>query len=276
MMKCVVTDEQLSKLLFDDAPYGDLTTNLFITPNETATIEFRARQFMTLSGVEEAARMFELQGTQAEIFEPSGKTIEAETLFLRARGSASNLFVVWKMAQVLVEWMSGVASATKALVDVADGIPVACTRKQTPGTKALSVKAVRNGGGTIHRLGLSETVLIFAEHRQFIDLDAQDTLAVVRQKAPESRAVVEVHHLDDAKYWAQAGADVLQMDKFTPELVAAVAQYCQENQLSTLLAVAGGVSIHNAARYVAAGARLLVTSSPYQAGPKDVQVNFYS
>ncbi len=273
-MECSVTDEQLNKILFDDVPYGDLTTELLIDTKQYGVIEFWARQSMTLSGVEEAARMFELKGLKSGILRNSGTTVDAGTLFLRAEGSARCLLAVWKMAQVMVEWMSGVASATKSLVDAADGVPVACTRKQTPGTKALSVKAVRSGGGAIHRLGLSETVLIFAEHRQFAGNDGAALIAKVRQDAPETRAVVEVHDLEDAKYWADVGADVLQMDKFTPEQAKQIAQYCAEHQLPTLLAAAGGVNVSNAKDYVAAGVKLLVTSWPYQAAPKDVQVTF--
>lgn len=273
-MDCVVTDEQLNKILADDVPYGDLTSELLIDSSKSGVINLSARQPMTLSGVEEAARMFELRGLEVTISHCSGDTVEAGRLFLSAKGSAHRLLAVWKMAQVLVEWMSGVASATKSLVDVAQGVPVACTRKQTPGTKALSVKAVRNGGGAIHRLGLSETILIFAEHRQFVTEQGGDLIAKARLQAPETKVVVEVHNIDDAKYWATAGADVLQMDKFTPEAAKQIAAYCAENQLPTLLAAAGGVNVNNAHEYVAAGVKLLVTSWPYQAAPKDVQVNF--
>ncbi len=273
-MDCVVTDEQLNKILTDDVPYGDLTSELLIDSSKSGVINLSARQSMTLSGVEEAARMFELRGLDVTISHGSGDTVEAGRLFLSAKGSAHRLLAVWKMAQVLVEWMSGVASATKSLVDVAQGVPVACTRKQTPGTKALSVKAVRNGGGAIHRLGLSETILIFAEHRQFVTEQGGDLIAKARLQAPETKVVVEVHNIDDAKYWAAEGADVLQMDKFTPEAAKQIAEYCAENQLPTLLAAAGGVNVNNAHEYVAAGVRLLVTSWPYQAAPKDVQVSF--
>lgn len=275
-MRCVLTDEQLLTLLHDDVPFGDLTTELLLTPDKPVLITFAARQDMTVCCIEEAARLFELCGAKSELLVSSGHLTTKGSVLLKATGRTDALFAVWKVAQILVEWASGVASATRILVEAAGSVPVACTRKQTPGTKALSVKAIKAGGGVIHRLGLSESILLFAEHRQFLADTPTAVLQQLQTKAPEHRRVVEVHDLEDAKRWAKAGAEVLQMDKFSLEDVRACSVFCRENQLPVILAVAGGVNAKNAADYVAAGAGLLVTSSPYHAEPKDVQVIFYS
>ena len=145
----------------------------------------------------------------------------------RAAGNAATLTLTWPAS----EWASGIASATRALVVAAAPVPVVCTRKQTPFTKALSVKAVRAGGAAIHRLGLSETLLLFAEHRQFIQESPEQIVQRLKIRAPEQRRVVEVHDLADAKCWAQAGAEVLQMDKFTPAQVAECAVEDGRNQI---------------------------------------------
>ena len=275
-MRCVLTDEQLLKLLHDDVPFGDFTTELLLTADKPVQITFAARQDMTVCCVEEAARLFELCGATSELLVSSGHSVTKGSVLLKATGRTDALFAVWKVTQILVEWASGVASATRALVDAAGSVPVACTRKQTPGTKALSVKAVKAGGGVIHRLGLSETILLFAEHRQFLAETPAAILQRLKTQAPEHRRVVEVHDLDDARLWAKTGAEVLQMDKFSLDDVRACAAFCRENNLSVTLAAAGGVNAKNAADYVAAGAGLLVTSAPYHAEPKDVQVTFIS
>jgi molybdenum transport protein len=275
-MRCVLTDEQLLKLLHNDVPFGDFTTELLLTADKPVQITFAARQDMTVCCVEEAARLFELCGATSELLVSSGHSVTKGSVLLKATGRTDALFAVWKVTQILVEWASGVASATRALVDAAGSVPVACTRKQTPGTKALSVKAVKAGGGVIHRLGLSETILLFAEHRQFLAETPAAILQRLKTQAPEHRRVVEVHDLDDARLWAKTGAEVLQMDKFSLDDVRACAAFCRENNLSVTLAAAGGVNAKNAADYVAAGAGLLVTSAPYHAEPKDVQVTFIS
>lgn len=275
-MRTVLADEQLQQLITDDVPYGDLTTSLLLPLEQQTTIEFLARQPMVLSCIEEAARMFVLQGTVVKNVIKSGAKVDAGQSFLTVQGDTQSLFTVWKVAQILVEWASGIATATNELVEQARGVPVACTRKQNPGTKQLSVKAVRNGGGVIHRLGLSESILVFAEHRQYLSESPELILKKLHSDAPEQKIVVEVHHVEDAFQWAIAGADVLQMDKFTPAQVAECAAFCQVNQLNVTLAAAGGVNASNAGLYVAAGAKLLVTSAPYHAKPCDVQVRFYS
>jgi molybdenum transport protein len=175
-----------------------------------------------------------------------------------------------------MEWASGIATATAAIVAVANGVAVAATRKNVPGTKALSAKAVKAGGGIMHRLGLSETLLVFAEHRLFLTEPPAQTVERLHRRQPEKKIVVEVSGLAEATLWLDAGADVLQLEKFTPQAVAELREALDNsgNARRPLLAVAGGVRADNAAAYVAAGADFLVTSAPYTAAPKDVQVNF--
>jgi molybdenum transport protein len=170
--------------------------------------------------------------------------------------------------------MSGVTSAAANMVQSAKGIPVACTRKQTPFTKSLSVKAIRSGGAVMHRLGLSETILVFAEHRQFIKNSPQEMLSHLHKKSPEHKVVLEVHNVDDAACWIKAGVDVLQLDKFSPQDDSACKSLCQQSSSPTRLAIAGGVNQSNICEYVASGADIIVTSAPYYAKPKDVKVIF--
>lgn len=270
----VLSDETLWQLLHDDVPQGDLTTELLLDSDQPIQITLSARQAMTVCATEEAARMFVLVGAQVECLVPSGQSVGADTVLIRAWGSTAALFMVWKAAQVLVEWASGLSTATRQLVLAAGSVPVACTRKQMPGTKLLATKAVKAGGGIMHRHGLSETILVFAEHRQFLTQPSADTVQLLRHRSPEHKIVVEVHDEADARCWIQAGADVVQMDKFLPSQVAAMAIFCHENQCAPVLAAAGGIHTGNAADYIKAGATLLVTSAPYHAAPMDVAVRF--
>lgn len=229
---------------------------------------------MTVCASEEAVRLFDLAGARARLVTPSGTSANPGSLLVEVEGNAEALHRGWKIAQTLVEWASGIATATAAIVAAANGTPVACTRKNVPGTKALSVKAVRAGGGIMHRLGLSETLLVFPEHLMFLDETPARIVERLRRAQPEKRIVVEVTRLEDARKWAEAGADVLQLEKLSPELVAA----CRHElgaKAKPVLAAAGGIRAENAAAYAAAGADLLVTSAPYTAPPRDVQVVFH-
>ncbi len=269
----VLNDFTLLGLLQDDVPYGDLTTDSLGIGSKLGHAEFRARQPMTACGTEEAVRLFELVGTRARLATPSGTQVNAGELMLDAQGTAASLHRAWKAALTLVEWSSGVATGTAAIVAAANGVPVACTRKNVPGTKALSAKAVKAGGGIMHRLGLSESLLVFAQHRLFLNEPAEVTIQRLHRAQPEKKLVVEVANVTEALLWAHAGADVLQLEKFSPEAVAACRQALQDSQFPVrpLLAATGGIRADNARAYVAAGADFLVTSAPYWAPPGDVQ-----
>lgn len=270
----VLDDHELGALLRDDAPCGDLTTENLGMGAAAVRLDFGARGAMVVCGVEEAARLFELAGARLIWRVDSGTALAAGERLLVAEGTAAQLHRAWKTAQTLVEWASGISSAAAAIVAQAGDVAVACTRKNVPGTKALSVKSVKAGGAVMHRLGLSETLLVFAEHRLFLDEAPALTVARLRRAQPEKKTVVEVGDVAEALLWAQAGADVLQLEKFSPAAVAECRAAINALTTRPLLAAAGGVRADNAAAYVAAGADLLVTSAPFTAPPRDVQVDF--
>lgn len=273
-MHTALSDDELDRLLQDDAPCGDLTTESLGVGAAAGGLQFLAREPMVVCGAEEAVRLFERVGAQARLHAASGTVLAAGGLLLTAAGSAEQLHRAWKTAQTLVEWASGIASAAASIVGAAGGVAVACTRKNVPGAKALSVKGVKAGGAVMHRLGLSETLLLFAEHRLFLAEEPDHTVARLRRAQPEKKIVVEVSDVKEAVRWAQAGADVLQLEKFTPSGVAECRRSLGVLAAKPLLAAAGGVRVDNAAAYVAAGADLLVTSAPFTAPPRDVQVHF--
>ncbi|MEI7430162.1 MAG: ModD protein [Betaproteobacteria bacterium] len=270
-------DTLLESLLHDDAPYGDATTWGLGIGDKTGRITFRARQAQITCCTEEAARMGALRSLHLDgPIVASGTPVEAGTLLLSLSGRAADLHCAWKTAQTLMEYASGVASATAELVAAArrgnPDIAVACTRKQLPGTKAMSVKAILAGGAVPHRLGLSETLLVFAEHRAFLeDETPTDTIARLHRHWPERQVVVEVGNAADAEIWIDAGADVIQLEKCPPETVNTVVRHATSRTVK--IAAAGGVNIANAEAYALAGAHLLVTSAPYSAAPKDVAVS---
>jgi len=275
MHPCALSDEALNRLLAEDVPFGDLTTESLGLTSQPGRLEFRARGPMTVCGVEEAVRLFELAGASADRVVSSGTAAQDGALLLTAAGPADALHRAWKTAQTLMEWASGIASGAAALVHAAAPVPVACTRKNAPGTKALSIKAIQAGGAIAHRLGLSETLLVFAEHRLFLDEPPGATIARLRNRQPEKKIVVEVVSVDEALIWARAGADVLQLEKFTPPALSACRIRLETEGWQPVLVAAGGVRVDNAAEYVAAGAALIATSAPYHAAPRDVQVQFF-
>ena len=274
MSPFTLSDAEIDHLLAEDVPYGDLTTRSLGIGDEPGRMVFRARAAMVAAATEEAARLLQRVGAKVESVRSSGTAMEAGAVLLEAFGPASGLLMGWKVAQTLVESASGIAGAAQRIVTaaqaVAPGISVACTRKTFPGTKAVAIKAIMAGGAVAHRLGLSESVLLFPEHRVFRpDQPLAEMIAALPRASPERKIVVEVNAIDDAVLAAAAGAEVVQLEKFAP---AEVAEVVGRIGASCVVAAAGGINAANAAAYAATGARVLVTSSPYWAPPADVAV----
>jgi molybdenum transport protein len=270
-------DDLLRGWLREDAPYGDLSSHGLGLGPEPARIRFHARGGMVVAGIEAAARLLSLCGVSAQTLCASGSDLAADECLLEGRGPAAGVLLGWKLAQTLAEGCSGIATATAAIVqalrEAGFATPLACTRKTFPGTRMLAAEAVRAGGGVMHRLGLSESLLVFPEHRALLSDQALPArLAQLRAQQPEKRLVVEVLSAEDALAMARAGADVLQLERFSPEQVAALKAALAAAGLRAQLAPAGGVNLRNAVDYARAGADLLVSSAPYLAAPADIKV----
>jgi len=273
-----IHDEELARILIDDCPYSDPTTEGLGIAGVAATAKLTARGDMIVCGVEEAARMFELAGAEARPLTRSGETAAAGALLLEVRGRGGDIHRTYKMAQTLMEILSGIATATRAIVDAAraahPSCRVACTRKHMPGMKRWALRAIHAGGAAPHRLGLSDYVLVFDEHRALLDrsVPLAEHFARLKAATPERRLAAEGSTVEEAVTLVKAGAEIVQVDKMTPEQVATVAKAFAALTPRPLLAAAGGINASNAAAYAAAGADVLVTSSPYYAPPRDVKV----
>lgn len=273
----LLPDSVLDGFLADDVAFLDLTTHALAIGGKPGRMTFTARNAMVVACIEDAGRMIARAGGEVELHTASGEAQAAGALLLSATGSAAVLLRTWKVAQTLVEVASGIATTTRAIVEAARAakpdIAIACARKNAPGTKLVALKAILAGGATPHRLGLSETILIFPEHCGFLgQASAEATVALVKRAAPEKTIVVEVGSQEAALAWAAAGADVIQTEKFKPEAVASLCQALAGQKPRPLVAAAGGITADNAALYAAAGADILVTSAPYWGKPADVSV----
>ena len=161
-----LSDNELESLLLEDVPYGDLTTRSLGIDEQRARITFATRERpLVASCTEEAVRLCGLYGLEIDGYVKSGTLVPPKSVFLEARGDAGNIHRIWKSVQNLLDYAGGIATYTREAVLLAHSINpdivVATTRKTTPFTKKIAIKAVESGGGVAHRLGLSESILIF-------------------------------------------------------------------------------------------------------------------
>lgn len=274
-----LTDYELETLLAEDVPYGDLTTTALGITEQRARITFATRERpLVVSCTEEAVRLCGLYGLEIDGFVKSGTLVPPKSVFLEAHGEAGNIHRIWKSIQNLLDYASGISTYTRESVLLARSINpdivVATTRKTTPFTKKIAIKAVESGGGVAHRLGLSESILVFEYHRVFFPND--DAFATVLRKMkkmnPEKKIVIEAETHDDALKFAAMGADILQLEKMPLTKLADAVRILHTDYPHITLIATGGISAKNIAEYAATGVDMIVTSSPYNAQPADVKV----
>lgn len=275
----LLSDHELETLLAEDVPYGDLTTASLGINDQRARITFSTRERpLVVSCMEEAVRLCGLYGLEIDGFVKTGTLVPPQSVFLEARGEAGNIHRIWKSVQNLLDYASGIATYTREAVLLARSINpdivVATTRKTTPFTKKIAIKAVESGGGVAHRLGLSESILIFDYHRVFFPAEEAFSEALNRAKKanPEKKIVMEAGNFDEALTFARLGADILQLEKFPLSKLSDAVQMLRADYPNVTLIATGGISAKNIAEYAGTGIDMIVTSSPYSAQPADIKV----
>lgn len=266
--------------LQEDLPYFDLTTHVLGVGARPARMCYYSREAAVVCGTEEAAILVQGAGGQVIEMLDTGSRVEAGQVFFVAEGSFQALNEITKVAQNLFEYASGIATRTQRLVRAArqvnPAINILGTRKVFPGTKALSTKALLAGGAMPHRLGLSETILLFRQHIDFLGGFAAlgDAVERIRAQDCERQILVEVENADEAHAVMRLPVQGLQYDKIgPPELQPLVGLVRSENPALIHLA-AGGITTENAADYAATGVDGLVTTAVYFGKPVDIGVTF--
>jgi molybdenum transport protein len=271
-------DGDIERFIDEDVPYGDLTTSLTRIGGQPGEIVFSTRDQTTLCCTEEAGRVLEKCGATVTANSPSGTNLSPGTDFLSAEGPAQALHAGWKVALNILEYASGIATRTHRIVakakEINPGIVVVTTRKSFPGTKKMAIKAVTAGGALPHRLGLSETILIFKQHTAFLGgLEAfLQTIGRLSAGAPEKKIMVEAENAEEALRIAQSGVDVVQIDKMSHKELASLIRQIKNISPVAKVSAAGGINEANVAEYAATGADIIVLSSVYFGKPADIAV----
>ncbi|GJE61857.1 carboxylating nicotinate-nucleotide diphosphorylase [Methylobacterium trifolii] len=212
-------------LLEDLGRAGDITTDAIVPADARLEGVIAARQAGVISGVDAAAIAFALidPAVKVEIVLGDGAPVAPGDVVIRLSGPARAILTAERVALNLLCRMSGVATATAGLVAAAKPhgkASIVCTRKTTPGLRALEKHAVRAGGGSNHRFGLDDAVLIKDNH---VAVAGGIVPAIERARARAGHLVkieVEVDTLAQLEEALSVGADAVLLDNMTPETLA--------------------------------------------------------
>jgi nicotinate-nucleotide pyrophosphorylase (carboxylating) len=200
---------------------GDITSNLILPANKKATVKLAARKPGTIAGLIAAECAFRLvdPALKFTVKVPDGSQAKAGAVLATIQGSARAILTAERVALNFAGHLSGIATATRALVDAVKGTKarIVCTRKTTPGLRVLEKYAVRCGGGFNHRFGLDDAILIKDNH---IAAAGSIKTAVMRARAGiahMTKIEVEVDTLAQLEQCLALGVDTILLDNMPPD-----------------------------------------------------------
>ena len=240
-------------LLEDLGRAGDITADAIVPADKPSSLVLRARQPGVVAGLDIARCAFQLVSPSIELHaeRPDGSVVTPGEIIATIEGPARGLLTGERTALNFLCHLSGVATATSTLVAAAKGTKaqIVCTRKTTPGLRALEKYAVRAGGGGNHRFGLDDAILIKDNH---IALAGDIRTAIARAKANAGHLVkieVEVDTLAQLEQVLALGVDAVLLDNMTIE------------DLRQAVAMTGGKAITEASgRITAATAKAIAAT----------------
>ncbi|EPX76380.1 carboxylating nicotinate-nucleotide diphosphorylase [Salipiger mucosus] len=237
---------------------GDLTTAAVIPPGMAGTAAAVARARGIVAGTGPALMALRMVDPRLDctLLRPDGAAVEPGDTILTVAGPAASILSAERVALNFLCHLSGIATETARLVEAArpHRAAITCTRKTTPGLRALEKAALRAGGGANHRFGLDDAILIKDNH---IALAGGIRTAMERARAAAGHLVkieIEVDTLDQLAEALACGPDVIMLDNMTPKtLRAAVAMTADR----AILEASGGVRLDTVSAIAASGVDLI-------------------
>jgi nicotinate-nucleotide pyrophosphorylase (carboxylating) len=250
-----ILEEKLKQLLAEDVGRGDVTSAAVVPAELTAEAAVVAKEAGVAAGIEEAGILAESLGLSVKTEVADGEKIRNAQIILKLSGNAQIILSAERTMLNLLSRMSGIATTTRRLVEKLQNAKatakIAATRKTAPGLGYFDKKAVLVGGGDPHRLRLDDMVLVKDNHIAIAG-SVENAVKKAKQNAPFSRKIeAEVTNTAEALKAAEAGADIVMLDNFSPtqvrEAVAALKKAGFFGKV--LLEVSGGITEQNLLEY---------------------------
>ena len=223
MLTHQIIDRVVLTALDEDAPWGDVTSELFIPASAEASAALVAREPGVFAGGEVLARTFRAvdRRIDVELLASDGEAFEAGRTLARIQGPARGILRGERVALNLVQRMSGIAVLTAQYVALTAGTSarIVDTRKTTPGLRALERHAVVCGGGRNHRNSLSDAVMAKDNHLAVLTADGRSVTEAIRSVRERlghtTHLEVEVDRMDQIEPVLAGGVDTIMLDNFT-------------------------------------------------------------
>jgi len=218
-------DELIQMALREDIGDGDHSTLACIPPDATGTAKMVAKQDGILCGAEVGERVFHLVDPTLKVtlLKHDGDNVKIGDLLMLIEGHSGSILTAERTALNYMQRLSGIATETHRMVQMLEGLNTRLldTRKTTPNMRLLEKYAVACGGGTNHRIGLYDMVMLKDNHIDFaggIEAAIDRTRQYLKEKGKNLRIEIEVRNLDELERVMQhGGIDRIMLDNFDVE-----------------------------------------------------------
>ena len=210
--------ERLASFLQEDVGAGDITSDNIIPADLEAKAKIVCKSsFAIVCGLEEASMLFDICGCKSELLVKDGSKIDKGMVVMNVSGYARAILKAERTVLNMLMRMSGIATETWRMVELAKGVTILATRKTAPGLRYFDKKAVVFGGGATHRMRLDDMVLIKDNHLVLVS-DLRKCISTAKKKVGSSIKVeCEAGTKEEALAAVAAKADAVMLDNFTPK-----------------------------------------------------------
>ncbi|AEC51448.1 nicotinate-nucleotide pyrophosphorylase [Pyrococcus sp. NA2] len=243
--------DYLLRFVWEDSPYGDVTSEAIIPKDMEARAIIIAKQDGIIAGVEEAELLFRHFGVNVNVRKRDGERVSKGDVIMELKGNARAILLVERTALNIMGRMSGIATETRKLVEkvrrINPKVRIAGTRKSL--LRLIDKKAIFIGGGEMHRFSLSDAILIKDNHLALVPLE--EAIRRAKEFSIYKVVEVEVESLEDAIKAAKAGADVIMLDNMEPEEIRRTVEELKRLGLRdrVKIEVSGGITPENIEEY---------------------------
>jgi nicotinate-nucleotide pyrophosphorylase (carboxylating) len=252
-----VLEEKLKQILAEDVGEGDVTSVAVVPDGLKVEAVVVAKETGVMAGIEETLIFGESLGLSVKAQVADGDEVKSGNVVLKISGNAMVILSAERTILNLLSRMSGIATGTRRLIKKLRKAnltaKVAATRKTAPGLLYFDKKAVLVGGGDPHRLRLDDMILLKDNH-VVIAGSVENAVKKAKAAALCKKIEAEVTSVEDSLKAAEAGADIVMLDNFSPKQVKEAVEVLKKSGFfgKVLLEVSGGITEQNLLEYASA------------------------
>ena len=260
--------------LEEDIHSGDITTRNIISPGQLGEAELTAKETLILSGLEIFKTLFlKLDSDTVFLSEPfkDGGSVEKGSTIIKFRCDGVKILEGERSGLNILQWLSGIATLTRKYVDKAQPVIVLDTRKTTPGLRVFEKYAVCCGGGTNHRFGLYDAVMIKDNHIKSAGSIFQAVGKVREALGNKNTIEVETQNLDEVQDALDNNVDIIMLDNMSIDCIREAVKVIDGR---AKVEISGGVNLESLEEISKTGADFVSVGALTHSAPAvDISMN---